>query len=233
VSGAVWAVVPAGGSGSRFSSSEDKLLADLNGQPVLIHTLHRLLQIGGLQSIVLVAGEHTLAHYQALVENALPDAPVRFALGGASRRASVYQGLLAVPEEAGVVLVHDAARPLLPIAAVTEAIRRVKAGQPGAIVAVPVQDTIKRAGNPGEITETVDRQGLWRAQTPQVFRQEILRQAHRSVPAETDVTDDAQLLELASLGPVALIPGAESNLKITTPADLHLAEALLRAGLGS
>lgn len=223
-----WAVIPAGGSGSRFSATEDKLLNPLAGKPVLQRTLEVLLWTPRISGIVLVASEKALECYQKLTEQAFPNASIRLALGGETRRASVYQGLLALPESAEIVVIHDAARPLMEPTMVAESIQAVEAGAVGAVIAVPVNDTLKRA-EPGieTIAATVDRAHLWRAQTPQTFQKSVLLQAHQGVPLERSVTDDAQLLELAGLGPVKLLPGSERNLKITRKQDIQLAEALL------
>jgi 2-C-methyl-D-erythritol 4-phosphate cytidylyltransferase len=103
----------------------------------------------------------------------------------------------------------------------------------GAVIAVPVHDTVKQVGpDQRGIERTLDRSTLWRAQTPQVFRKDAILQAHRAIAPDTPVTDDAQLMELAGLGPVVITPGAESNLKITTPGDVALAEGMLSAIMG-
>lgn len=232
----VWAVVPAGGNGRRFSSdlAGDKLLVDLQGRSVLQYTLEALLAAPSIQGVVLAAGEANLDAYRALVNAHFPDAPIRWASGGANRRESVFNGLCALPEsdEPGRVAIHDAARPLLRPQTVEAALSVVKGDILGAVVGVPVHDTLKRTwplsvGRTQPIEETLSRRDVWRAQTPQVFRTEAILQAHRTVPRHIPVTDDAQLMELAGLGPVVMVPGEESNLKITTPDDLRLAAAWL------
>lgn len=226
-----WAVIPAGGSGSRFSESQDKLQALLAGCPVLIHTLQALLNVPSIQGVILVSSKQHISVYQALVQKWLPDASIQFALGGDNRRDSVYQGLLALPPEASIVVVHDAARPLIqpePIAAAIAAVQQDQAA--GAIVAVPIHDTVKQVNTTSNhIQATLDRRCLWRAQTPQVFAKHLLLKAHESISANIPITDDAQLLELADMGPVRIIPGNERNLKITTQTDLLMAEAFLQA----
>lgn len=223
-----WAVVPAGGSGSRFSDTQDKLLTPLSGTPVLNHTISALLACPALQGIVVVASKQNLPIYQAILNKAFPNAPLRYTLGGSSRRASVYQGLLALPENVELVAVHDAARPLIQTETILQAIDMVENGAVGCIVALPVVDTVKQT-NPGtmEISQTVDRATLWRAQTPQVFRLNALLQAHRKIPPDIEATDDAQLIEMAALGAVRIVPGPDSNLKITSPTDIPLAESFL------
>lgn len=226
---AVWAVAPAGGSGSRFSSSEDKLLAKLQELSVLVHTLTALLQAPSLQGIVLVSSLQNQPIYRRLLQSFLPDAPIQHAIGGATRRASVYNGLLALPPETSIALIHDAARPLIDPQLVEDTIQAVQQGAAGAIVAAPIHDTVKQVSNGSlNIKATLDRSLLWRAQTPQTFNLGLLLQAHNQTGQDVTVTDDAQLLELCGLGPVQIIPGDERNLKITTAADLILAEALLQ-----
>lgn len=223
-----WAVIPAGGSGSRFSAIQDKLLAELAGKPVLQRTLEAFLNTSGITGIVLVASMQNLASYQALVQKQLPKANIQFILGGASRRDSVYQGLLALPASAEIVAIHDAARPLISPESIEATLNAVAQGAIGAMIALPIVDTVKQA-KPGTqiIEKTLDRALLWRAQTPQTFRKDAILQAHQTVSQETSVTDDAQLLELAGLRPIQLIPGTEQNLKITGPQDILLAEAFL------
>jgi 2-C-methyl-D-erythritol 4-phosphate cytidylyltransferase len=225
----IWAVVPAGGSGSRFSAHQDKLLASLGGKPVLVRTVESLLGCSMLAGIVIVASQQNQALYQAVLSEAFPAAPLLFAVGGASRRASVYQGLLALPEAAEIVVIHDAARPLVRLATLQAAIEGVKAPVVGTLAAIPVVDTIKKVGSSGIVQRTVDRATLWKAQTPQVFMRSLLQKAHEQVSSSIESTDDAQLMELAGLGPIQIIPGSESNLKITGLDDLPLAESFLNA----
>jgi 2-C-methyl-D-erythritol 4-phosphate cytidylyltransferase len=228
--GGVWAVVPAGGSGTRFSGSEDKLQAELAGEPVLVRTIRALFSAPSIAGIVLVSAIEKQARYQAMIEQHLGSVNLRFAAGGRDRRESVLNGLLALPGTVEVVAIHDAARPLVQPTVIEQAVSEVMSGQAGAVVAVPVVDTLKQAeAGSMNIGRTVDRAQLWRAQTPQVFRREVILRAHRAIPSETPVTDDAQLMELAGFGPVVLVPGDERNLKITTPADVALAEAFLAA----
>jgi 2-C-methyl-D-erythritol 4-phosphate cytidylyltransferase len=227
---AVWAVVPAGGSGTRFSGSEDKLLVEIAGESVLVRTLRALLSAQSIAGIVLVLAVEKQARYQAMIEQHLGSVNLRFAAGGRDRRESVLNGLLALPGTVEVVAIHDAARPLVQPTVIEQAVSEVMSGQAGAVVAVPVVDTLKQAeAGSMNINRTVDRAQLWRAQTPQVFRREVILRAHHAIPPETPVTDDAQLMELAGFGPVVLVPGDERNLKITTPADVRLAQAFLAA----
>ncbi len=226
--GKIWAIVPAGGSGSRFSDTQDKLLANLQGVPVLIRTLQALLGVNNLCGIIVSASANNLERYQQLITHHLPDAPIRFVEGGTDRRASVFNGLNALPEGDMIVIIHDAARPLIRAAVVEQALESIRQGAAGAVVAVPIHDTVKQT-NPDspKIGKTLDRSTLWRAQTPQVFWKQPLLQAHQQVSPDTPITDDAQLMERTGVGPVVIISGDESNLKITGPNDIRLAEAWL------
>lgn len=232
-----WAVVPAGGSGTRFSSTDDKLLADLYGQPVLCRTLDALIQAPSIAGIILVASAQNQAFYQERVSQAWYHffsraLPIQVVLGGRDRRESVFHGLQALPASASFVAVHDAARPLIQPNRVEEAIQQVRA-QPtqGVVVGIPVYDTLKRVDlTDGHILETLDRRPLWRAQTPQVFSVPLLLQAHQRASLAETFTDDAQLVEATGVGTVVMTQGDERNLKITTAEDLRLAAALLQAG---
>ncbi|WP_207539397.1 bifunctional 2-C-methyl-D-erythritol 4-phosphate cytidylyltransferase/2-C-methyl-D-erythritol 2,4-cyclodiphosphate synthase [Sabulicella rubraurantiaca] len=225
------ALLLAAGQGSRFGAPEPKQYALLGGRPVLRRAAEALLASGHVQVLqpVCAAGEE--ARVAAMLEG-LPHRPP--VTGGATRQESVRRGLEALEASPpDLVLVHDAARPVVPpgtVAALVAALEQ----HPGAIPAQPVSDTLKR-GVEGCVGETVPRAGLFRAQTPQGFRFAPLLAAHRA--AEGEATDDAQLLEWAG-ETVALVPGHEANVKITFPEDLRRVEAqmtpslLPRMGLG-
>lgn len=234
----VWFVVPAAGVGSRMGGGPGapaKQFRSLGGAPVLVRTLHALAPeaSGG---IVVAVGEHEVEGVQALLSE--PLSAVRVVVGGASRQASVARGVAATPEAAGVVLVHDAVRPFVTreaVRAVTAAVRETGA----AALAVPVADTLRRAAADtasgegpadssarGRFAETVDRAGLWRMQTPQGARRDLLARALAQAAADgLDATDEVGALQHAGI-PVALVPGDERNIKLTRPADWALAEAL-------
>ncbi|MCU0888115.1 MAG: 2-C-methyl-D-erythritol 4-phosphate cytidylyltransferase [Rubritepida sp.] len=214
------ALLLAAGRGARFGAPEPKQYAPLLGRPVLRHAAEALLAGGevGLLQPVCAAGEE--GRVAAILEGLphLPPVP-----GGATRHASVRAGLAALaPHAPSAVLVHDAARPVIPQGTIP-ALLAALAAHPGAIPAQPVSDTLKR-GEEGLVRETTPRAGLFRAQTPQAFRFEALLAAHDLATGEA--TDDAQLIEWQG-GRVALVPGHESNVKITFPEDLARVEASL------
>ncbi len=233
-----WAIVPAGGAGRRFSRTHNKLLVPLGGVPLLLRTISSLMAIPSLDGIILVSHPQHQAAYAKQLKTLQLEKPIRWAKGGPSRRDSVYNGLLALPESASIVLIHDAARPLVPPPLFEQVIGMVASGSPAVVVGIPIRDTVKKVQfepmpRPGHyaIQDTVDRSNLWRAQTPQVFDKALILQAHQSVAMSESVTDDAQLFELAGLPPVTMVEGTEHNLKITTPQDLQWAEILLQSGV--
>ncbi len=218
------ALLMAAGSGTRFGAPLAKQYLPLLGRPVIRHAAEALLRGAAVRRIlpVVAAGDEQRV---AQILDGLPILPP--VAGGTTRAASVRAGLEALATDPpAFVLVHDAARPVIPEGTIP-ALRAALAGTPGAIPAQPVSDTLKR-GSGGRILETVPREGLFRAQTPQGFRFEALLAAHRA--GDGGATDDAALLEAAGL-PVALVPGAESNIKITWPEDLARVEAHLAARL--
>jgi len=216
----VIALLMAAGSGSRFGAAEPKQFLPLLGRPILRHAAEALLADGAVEALLPVVAPGQAARVLAMLEG-LPCLPA--VEGGASRQESVRAGLEALAEQApDAVLVHDAARPILPPGCIPALLAALQA-HPGAIPAQPVTDTLK-AGQDGTILRTVPRAGLYRAQTPQAFRFAALLDAHRA--ATDEATDDASLLEKAGLT-VALLPGSENNLKVTYPEDLARAEAAL------
>lgn len=214
------ALLMAAGRGSRFGAEMPKQYLPLLGRPVLRHAAEALLREGGVEAILPVVPAGEEAHVAALLAGLPVLGPVP---GGATRQESVRAGLEALaadPPE--VVLVHDGARPVVPAGTVAVLLAALGT-HPGAIPAMPVSDTLKR-GEDGVIAGTVPRAGLFRAQTPQAFRYGALLAAHRAASGEA--TDDAQLLEAAGL-PVALVAGAEANVKITWPEDLARVEGMM------
>lgn len=220
-----WGVVVAAGWGLRLAGDRPKALVELAGTPLVGHAV-RVLRDGGCDGIVVAAPPDLIADVTEILSQ--PD--VRVVGGGRTRQESVRAGLSAVPAAARWVLVHDAARPLVP-SAVVHSVRAALSGGAGAVIPVlPVTDTIKSVDRDGVVTATVDRLGLRRAQTPQGFERELLvRALEESARTGLDVTDDAAAV--AALGAaVATVPGAERGLKITTRHDLIVAQALFAAG---
>ncbi|WP_029008160.1 bifunctional 2-C-methyl-D-erythritol 4-phosphate cytidylyltransferase/2-C-methyl-D-erythritol 2,4-cyclodiphosphate synthase [Azospirillum halopraeferens] len=222
------ALIVAAGSGRRFGAERPKQYHDLAGAPILRRTVEAFLDhpaVGAVQ--VVIDPAHRQWYDDAVAGLALPD-PVP---GGATRQRSVRNGLERLAETGAPpdrVLIHDAARPFIDAVTISRTVAALD-GAPGCVVAVPVTDTLKR-GVDGFSAGTVDRNGLWRAQTPQGFRFAAILEAHRAAAGE-DLTDDAAVAEHAGL-PVALVPGTEENFKVTSPDDLARAEAVMAARLG-
>ena len=217
----VGAIIAAAGRGRRFGEG-DKLFAPLAGRPLIAHTLMAFEVCQAVDTVVLVLAEENLERGCQLVDGAGFDKVAVICAGGPRRQDSVRLGLEALPECRWVV-VHDGARPLV-TAALIEAGLAAAAETGAAIAAVPLADTLKEAAEDGLIRRTLDRRNLWAAQTPQVFDYDLLREAHRF--AQEEVTDDAALIEVLGKR-VKVFPGSPGNLKVTTTADLELAEALL------
>lgn len=227
----VWAIVPAAGRGTRFGGGLPKQYLPVAGRPLLAHTLRALLAHPAVQgAVVVLAAEDP--HWPGWT--AFDGKPLRTCLGGAERADSVLAGLAALPDEVRAddfVLVHDAARPNLHPDDLDRLLQRGRTDPVGAILAAPVRDTLKRAGDDGGIDATEPRERLWRALTPQLFRRLQLTQALQAARAAgAAVTDEAMAMERLGHRPL-LVEGREDNLKITTPADLAYFEFLL-AGRG-
>ncbi len=222
----VGAVVPAAGRGERFGGTVPKSLIRLGGRPLVQYPLEVLERVDEVEAVVVVAPADALGAVWDLVRDAGLRKITAVVPGGADRQASVASGLAALSPGPAVVLVHDGVRPFLSpslVCAVAEAAARDGC----ATAAVPVDETIKRAED-GWVLATLDRSRLYRIQTPQAFRRELLEAAHREAVREGfRGTDDASLAE--RLGHrVRLVPGTPLNLKVTVPEDLELAEAVLR-----
>jgi len=218
------ALIVAAGSGTRLGGDLPKQYLPLAGRAVLRHSAETFLRHPAVAGVrVVISPEHRALYEAATADLALlPPVP-----GGANRQDSVRNGLESLVDlQPSQVLIHDAARPFLSSAVIDRTLAALE-DAPGAIVAVPVTDTLKR-GQDGRVGETVDRSGLWRAQTPQAFRFAEILAAHRAA-AGAALTDDAAVAEAAGLA-MALVMGADDNFKITTADDLRRAERLAGAG---
>ncbi|MEX1197004.1 MAG: 2-C-methyl-D-erythritol 4-phosphate cytidylyltransferase [Pseudohongiellaceae bacterium] len=228
---ALWAIVPAAGSSRRMRDSAPKQYLRIDGQPVLLHTLSRLSALPGLDGVVLVLSPDDI-QWPAIAA-ARPEAAdaVTICRGGAERRHSVINGLLSLAGRAAEddwVLIHDAARPCVRVADMQRLLQAVEYHPVGGLLAVPVADTLKRGNAANAVLETVDRSGLWAAQTPQLFRYGPLRDALSAGTGDKPVTDEASAMENAGHEPL-LVVGSPDNIKITWPPDLHLAGLILQA----
>lgn len=217
------AIIVAAGSGERFRSEIPKQFLEINGKPVIVHTIERISAAPSIDSIVLVVAADRVAGFEGR-RGEFPKV-ISVAAGGASRAASVLNGLNAVPAGCEVVAVHDGARPLVSVDEIERVVAKAKESGAACLVA-GVTDTIKSVRG-GEIAATLDRDKLRRALTPQAFRTEILKRAFEAAELDGLVTDESYLVE--KLGhPVAIVEGSSANIKITHREDLALAEALMR-----
>lgn len=218
-------ILPAAGRGQRFGADANKIFQPLAGQAVFLHTLGLFASRPEVCQILLVLSADDRPRVEAEFADALAAADVQVCPGGTSRPTSVANALARVDDQADLVCVHDAVRPCTAV----EAIDRVfaaAASSAAAILACPLHGTIKRVAG-GLIEATVPREGLWEAQTPQVFDRGLLQRAYATGDLAA-ATDDAQLIE--ALGrPVAVVPAGPQNVKITKPEDLAFAEAVLKA----
>jgi len=222
-----WAVIPAAGRGSRFGGVRPKQYLQVAGEPLIAHTLRALFAHAAVEGavVVLAEGDANWPRWQAFA-----DRPLLTCVGGGERADSVLAGLAALPDSVRAddfVLVHDAARPNLGAADLDQLLERGRNDPVGAILASPVRDTLKRAGDDSGIDRTEPRERLWRALTPQLFRRLQLTRALEAAREEgVLVTDESMAMELQGHRPL-LIEGADDNFKITTPADLARFEYLL------
>ena len=220
----VGVIIVAAGSGSRTGSTELKQFRWIAGKPMLLHSIQTFQARADVAMVVCVlpreyVGDPPPWIFQSDAERLL------LSVGGRHRGESVSNGLEDLPVECEIVVIHDAARPLVSIETIGRVIEEARKGN-GAIAALPVADTLKRVDSSGKVVVTVDRFGLWRAQTPQAFPREVIERAHREArEADRVSTDDSALCEQIGL-PVVVVRGSERALKITEENDFALAEAL-------
>lgn len=221
-------LIPAAGMGRRMGSDRNKLLLTLLDKPLLAWTLEAAEAATGIDWIGIMGQPVDFPDFQEILAQLNLTKPVELIQGGETRQQSVYNGLQALPTDAERVLIHDGARCL----ATPELFERCGMALQtcsGLIAAVPVKDTIKVVDQNGLILDTPNRQQLWAAQTPQGFEVKLLKECHDQGRQQGwEVTDDAALFEKCGLS-VHIVMGEETNLKVTTPVDLSVAEFILRS----
>ncbi len=204
-----------------------KALRPLGGIPMLVHAVRALAASRVVDIVVVAAPEDSAESVAAMLAEQSFGAEVVVVTGGDTRQDSVARALLTLPDDVDVVLVHDAARPLVPVEVVTSVVSAVRSGRPAVVPGLPVVDTIKRVDEADDVTETVDRAPLRAIQTPQGFQRHVLQRAHASVDLDdSPATDDAGLVERLGIA-VQVIPGHEEAFKVTRPFDVVMAEAVL------
>ncbi|MFF7197144.1 2-C-methyl-D-erythritol 4-phosphate cytidylyltransferase [Streptomyces sp. NPDC008079] len=221
------AVIPAAGRGLRLGPGAPKALRTLGGVPILVHAVRAMARARAVDVIVVVAPPEGVPEVRALLDaHGLPESTdIRVVPGGDVRQESVRLGLAALPDDVDVVLVHDAARPLVPVETVDGVVEAVRGGAPAVVPALPLADTVKSVDAVTHlVTGTPERALLRAVQTPQGFDRGTLAKAHATVTR--DVTDDASMVEQLGV-PVLVVPGHEEAFKVTRPLDLVLAEAVL------
>jgi len=234
-------IIPAAGEGRRFvegatrrreaaDAGPSKVFVQLAGRPVLAHTLDRFARVPAVTEVVVAVSAETVDWARGEFGNSLGgDRLLKFVIGGSTRTESVAFALAATDGGTELVAIHDAVRPLIRPAVIEEAFR-VAIEHGAAVVGRPVDHTVKSVTSGRRVAETLPRAGLWLAQTPQVFRREVLMQAYaRRDDVVGLVTDDAKLVEAMGQA-VMMVLGDAANIKITTPEDLRFCEALLAAG---
>jgi len=231
-----WAIVPAAGVGSRMQSQTPKQYLPLLNKPIIEHSLQRLLDHPKISGLVVALGDHDAYWSDVNLKTVKPVIRVN---GGEERCHSVLNALnelLSENQKLDVnandwVLVHDAARPCIRSGDIDLLISSLEIHEVGGLLALPVRDTMKRQNTTQHVSETVDRNGLWHALTPQMFPLEILRDAvHEAIESDSIITDESSAIERLGKKPL-LVEGHEDNIKITRPVDLNLAEMYMKAQL--
>lgn len=222
-----WVIIPAAGAGNRMETETPKQYLKINGHFILEHTISRFIQLANIEGVIVVISRDDrfwndleLSRHKKIMTTT----------GGKERYHSVLNGLHRLTGAAGDrdwALVHDAARPCVRVDDIKKLIKELSGHHTGGLLGIPVRDTMKRTNTNNEILETISRNGLWHALTPQMFRVGDLRQAiEKSITENRDITDEAQAMELAGFKP-KFIPGHPDNIKITHMSDLPLAELFL------
>jgi 2-C-methyl-D-erythritol 4-phosphate cytidylyltransferase len=226
----MYLLIPAAGSGKRMGDPNNKLLLEILGLPILGWTLKAAQASKTIDWIGIIGQKHDFEDFEKILNKVSISKQVELIEGGSTRQESVYKGLQALPAQATHVLIHDGARCLI-TADLFDRCSQAILSCPGLIAAIGVKDTIKIVDNQGFIESTPNRSQLWAAQTPQGFLVSLLKECHdKGVRLGWEVTDDAALLEKCQI-PVKIVTGEETNLKITTPVDLTIAQHILEKRL--
>ena len=221
------AIIVSAGKGVRMNRSTPKQYLLLQGRPVLCHTVMAFSKCPEVDKIALVVPEKDIQYCQEQLLSGLRiDTPVNVLAGGKRRQDSVFNGILSIDDRDSIVVVHDGVRPLIRPKMISRCINKAKTSG-ACILGLPLQDTLKMVDCDSLIQRTINRGGLWTAQTPQAFHYQLIRDAHdAAAKAGVETTDDAALLERMGF-PVNILLGTKDNLKITTNDDLILADVIL------
>ena len=222
------AVIVSAGKGLRFMEGKKKQFHFLEGRPIVAHTLDKFETCPLIRSILLVVGQEDMDYcLKEIVEKYKFQKVSQVVPGGKRRQESVKNGIEALPKDADIVAIHDGVRPFVTKAMIEDSIHfAVRYG--AVILAMPLKDTIKMSNPDGTVLKTLDRESLWQVQTPQTFQVNVIREAYYKAAEDGFIgTDDASLVERLG-GKVHILPGSYTNIKITTPEDLLLANLFLR-----
>jgi 2-C-methyl-D-erythritol 4-phosphate cytidylyltransferase len=225
------AIVLAAGEGRRIGGNTSKVFLPLGGRPLLLRTLDRVFSARSIQKVVLVVAANEVARCENLLraDTALRGRPCLLQIGGATRQQSAKRGLEKIGPDTDIVMIHDGARPFVSASLIDRCVEAA-VDKGAAVVGLPVRDTIKIVSQDRRIQSTPERSSLWEIQTPQVFKRELIVEAHERAERDgVDVTDDAMLVERSGKS-VFIIDGERTNFKITVPEDVWLAESLIREG---
>ena len=218
-------ILPAAGLGKRMRAGKNKLLLELNGIPVLIHTLKVFDEDEACTGITLATHPQDEKEFRALLKKYRITKVINLVPGGEERQDSIYNALKTI-ETNGIILVHDAARPFIRKGHIHRLIETAEETG-AAIIGVPAKDTMKKVQD-GAVVETVERSSLWAVQTPQAFRISLMKEAYEKAERDHFLgTDDSSLVERLNV-PVVIVEGDYDNIKLTTPEDLYFAEAILK-----
>jgi len=221
----VGVILLAGGVGSRMKAGKPKQFLELEGKPMLMHSLDLFRGLEGVDSITIVIAEEYRDMFDDIVKK---DDRIRFAGPGKERQDSVFNGLQQVPDSATLVAVHDAARPLVTPEEVYNVFRDAKE-HGAAVLAVPMKATVKESEDGSFVLRTIERSRLWEIHTPQVIRPDLLKKGFEKVEKEgLEVTDDVSIIEQLP-SPVKITVGEYTNIKVTTPEDMPMAVSILKS----
>lgn len=219
-------IFPAAGQGRRMKVGKNKVFLELAGRPMLVHTLLRFSRIEEVEQLIIAVGEAEIRSVEEMLRDVSGLKPYHITAGGSERQYSIANAMRLVSNRADVVLVHDAARPLVSRETILGVINAARSSG-GAIAAVPEKNTVKVVSADGVVEYTPPRETLWAVQTPQGFRRDILFRAYQKAGEDGFLgTDDASLVERLGV-PVRVVKSDYRNIKVTTPEDLVIAEALM------
>lgn len=225
MSGRTAALIPAAGRGERLGPGVPKALRDIGGIPMLVHAVKAIASCPAVTIVIVAAPHDSVDEVAALLGQQDLPADVHVVAGGDTRVESVARALINLPDDVDVVLVHDAARPLVPEEVVSSVVASVRSGHDAVVPVLPVVDTIKSVDGDDDVVATLDRSRLRAVQTPQGFRRDVLQRAH-AIADDEGITDDAGMVEALGVT-VHVVPGHEEALKVTRPFDVVVAEAIL------